>query len=232
MKYMGNVFVKKESELMVRISKNPDERKNEIIEAAHQMFLANGFEETAVSDIVKKVGVAQGTFYYYFKSKDEILDAIIERIINNILINVEYVVKSQELNAVQKIEEVFKSLMDAALRNEGLADYVHTDKNIQMHQKISESFIRQLLPEFTRIVEQGVGEKLFDTEYPEETANFIIYGLMCFHDDMTNYFFNREVLARKMEAFEELVCRCLGAGRGMISLTKHGGLNNDGANAF
>ena len=43
--------------------KDPETRRSELINAAEELFLANGYEETAVSDIVRKIGVAQGTFY-------------------------------------------------------------------------------------------------------------------------------------------------------------------------
>ncbi|GIO30333.1 MULTISPECIES: TetR/AcrR family transcriptional regulator [Paenibacillus] len=55
---------------MPRITKNPKERRNEILNAAMELFNTKGFEQTSVSDIVKKIGVAQGTFYYYFQSKE------------------------------------------------------------------------------------------------------------------------------------------------------------------
>ena len=66
----------------IRITKNPEERKKELIDIAEKLFIKNGYEQTAVSDIVKKAKVAQGTFYYYFKTKENILDSIIDRYIN------------------------------------------------------------------------------------------------------------------------------------------------------
>ena len=65
----------------MRITKKPDERRQELIDIAEQLFIKKGYEQTAVSDIVKKAKVAQGTFYYYFKTKEEILDSIIGRYI-------------------------------------------------------------------------------------------------------------------------------------------------------
>jgi hypothetical protein len=47
---------------MTRIVKAPDERRSELIATAQQLFYTKGYERTSVSDIVKAVGVAQGTF--------------------------------------------------------------------------------------------------------------------------------------------------------------------------
>ena len=70
-----------------RVTKDPEERKQELIDAAERLFMERGYEATAVSDIVQEVGVAQGTFYYYFPSKEEILEAIIEKDMSLFFIN-------------------------------------------------------------------------------------------------------------------------------------------------
>lgn len=62
--------------LISRITKDPLVRKAEIIQAAQELFLTVGYQQTAVQDIVRKVQVAQGTFYYYFSSKEAVLEAI------------------------------------------------------------------------------------------------------------------------------------------------------------
>lgn len=51
--------------------------KDHIIDAADQLFYEQGFEHTSFSQIANAVGISRGNFYYHFKSKDEILDAVI-----------------------------------------------------------------------------------------------------------------------------------------------------------
>ena len=58
----------------MRISKDYDVRKNEILDMAQKLFFEMGYEQTSVSNIIDAVGVAKGTFYYYFKSKEELLE--------------------------------------------------------------------------------------------------------------------------------------------------------------
>ncbi len=57
----------------MRITKDAQERKKEILNAASELFLQNGFKNTSVDMIVKKVNVAKGLFYYYFESKESVL---------------------------------------------------------------------------------------------------------------------------------------------------------------
>jgi TetR/AcrR family transcriptional repressor of nem operon len=51
--------------------------RNRIVEAADRLFYRQGFERTSFADIADAVGISRGNFYYHFKSKDEILDAVI-----------------------------------------------------------------------------------------------------------------------------------------------------------
>lgn len=57
--------------------------RDHIVEAADQLFYRQGFEHTSFSDIAADVQISRGNFYYHFKSKDEILDAVIERRLAN-----------------------------------------------------------------------------------------------------------------------------------------------------
>ena len=54
----------------MRISKEPEARKQEILETAMKLFAEKGYEKTSISDIAKEIGVAQGLCYRYFPSKD------------------------------------------------------------------------------------------------------------------------------------------------------------------
>src|SRR5512141_613459 len=88
---------------MTRKTKPPQERKVELIDAAERLFSAKGYGETAVSDIVHDLNVAQGTFYYYFKSKEDILKAVIEHDLQTMRDEVG-VIRQQALDARGKLE--------------------------------------------------------------------------------------------------------------------------------
>ena len=60
-------------------SKNTEERKQEFVDAAEKLFKENGIMDTTVNNIVKELDVAKGLFYYYFKSKDDVIDAISQK---------------------------------------------------------------------------------------------------------------------------------------------------------
>ena len=64
----------------MRISKEPEERKQEILETAIKLFSVNGFEKTSISDIAKEIGIAQGLCYRYFPSKDVLFQSAINEL--------------------------------------------------------------------------------------------------------------------------------------------------------
>ncbi len=77
---------------MARIVKTPDERCSDLTATARILFYTRGFENTSISDIVNKVGVAEGTFYYYFSSKQAILEAVVEELIAHSLVLVQPII--------------------------------------------------------------------------------------------------------------------------------------------
>ena len=63
----------------MRIVKSAEERKNEILDVAEELFAEKGFDSASTNDIINRIGIARGTLYHHFGSKEEILDAIVER---------------------------------------------------------------------------------------------------------------------------------------------------------
>ena len=63
----------------MRVVKEANERKNEILDAAAMLFAEKGFDNTSTNEILEAVGIARGTLYHHFKSKEDIMDAIIDR---------------------------------------------------------------------------------------------------------------------------------------------------------
>jgi AcrR family transcriptional regulator len=62
---------------------NDKTTRDHIVEAADRLFYRQGYEHTSFSDIADVVQISRGNFYYYFKTKDEILDAVIEARLGN-----------------------------------------------------------------------------------------------------------------------------------------------------
>ena len=60
-----------------------EKRKQELLNIAYQMFIQKGYEETSIDEIIAEAHIAKGTYYYYFPSKEDTLEAVIDIMINN-----------------------------------------------------------------------------------------------------------------------------------------------------
>jgi AcrR family transcriptional regulator len=62
-----------------------DERKEQILTAAEHVFTKKGFDQTRMDDIAEETGLGKGTLYLYFKSKDDLITALLERIFKGVI---------------------------------------------------------------------------------------------------------------------------------------------------
>ena len=155
---------------MTRTVKDPETRRSELIDTAEELFLENGYDETAVSEIVRNAGVAQGTFYHYFRSKDDVLSAITDRWIEEIRAEIEDIASRDGSDAIDKILGVFGFFSSLGKSRQRLVEYVHEERNAHLHIKFEKRVPQIIIPPFSRMIEEGVDEGFFDVRYPELAA--------------------------------------------------------------
>ena len=200
----------------MRITKNPEERRKELTEIAEQLFIKKGYEQTAVSDIVKKAKVAQGTFYYYFKTKEEILDAITDRYIILTGEGIQNIANEKGPNAVDKLINIFYYMSSFRNDRKSIMQYLHEERNAHLHQKFERKIPSITVGPLSQIIQQGIDEGLFVTKYPIDAANaFIGVTAMVLrgidHMDKQSVEFRRKFMA----TFDFLE-RILGAKSGLL----------------
>ena len=163
-----------------RVTKVPEERKQELIDTAERLFLEKGYEQTTVADIVREIEVAQGTFYYYFSSKEKILEAIIEKDITALEEDVRQIMSREDANAAIKLNAVVNSIIGISTSRREIMDYLHEESNAVMHEKMERHTIERLVPLMTRVVAEGTHAGIFDVQYPTEFVEFLLASLVYF----------------------------------------------------
>lgn len=158
----------------MRVVKEAAVRRNEILDAAEQLFVTKGFDKTSTGDILERVGIARGTLYYHFRSKEEILDAMIERMTETLLRGAGQIAAGKEKPVLQRLTEMMLALnVDSELGNE-IMEQVHKPQNALMHQKMQERLLAGLVPILTGLIKEGIDQGICRTEYPAEAAEMLL----------------------------------------------------------
>ena len=157
-----------------RVTKPVEERRQEIIGTARVMFTENGFDATQMADISNKMKVAAGTVYHYFKSKTELLYAVIDEITSENTQEKQRLLNETEGSAIDRLKFIFTAFENGELHRDLSSGFLSDPAIIQYYlTKMASSY----LPLFSSLVEQGNEDGSWNCEYPIETAMFILQGM-------------------------------------------------------
>lgn len=200
----------------MRISKQHEERRNEILNVAEKLFTTKGYSKTTVNDILMEVGIAKGTFYYYFQSKEEVMDAVVQRFIDTGVNIAKTIANNPTLNAPEKIFQILMSQRADTSNKEEMIEELHQTNNAEMHQKSLVETIVQLTPVLTDVIEQGIEEGFFHTPYPKETVEILLVSSQFLFDEGI-FGWKHEELMQKVIAFTYVLETTLGAKQGSFA---------------
>lgn len=137
-------------------------RKKQLTKIAYKMFLAKGYENTSIDEIIKEAKIAKGTYYYYFESKEKTLEEVINMVLDN-MVNRANQVLELEIPAIQKIISVIMCFKPD-IEQQQLESIIHLPENIVMHQKINKKIIDVATPILSKVVEQGNEEEILNCQ--------------------------------------------------------------------
>lgn len=193
---------------MARARLSPERRRAEILAAARKLIAEKGFAGMAVSDLVKTVGVAQGTFYWYFTSKEELLDAVTEEIVGEVVEALEAIAGDPGLSAVEKVERMNEVFLAYVSREKGFLRDFHDPRNWRLHNSVNREATKRLVPAVAGVIRQGVAEGVFDTPYPAQAAGFVVAATQAVTESRT--YLQNEPLTQRGAAFLDFVFKGLG----------------------
>lgn len=190
--------------------------KRELILKAMQELLKEGNAGIAsVSDIARKAGIAKGGIYYYFRSKEEIIDELVDRQYSKIISDCRILVEKSDYKAPDKLGLLLRSYSSGVV-DKNLDVYLHSQENAYIHQKSLAKILMELSPIVTSIIEQGNKEGDFKCEYPKEYAE-IALSVFTFLLDPGIFEWSKEEITNKMKALANVLEKGLGAKSGTFS---------------
>ena len=197
-------------------------RKTEILDIAERLFLEKGYEKTTINDILIASGMAKGSLYYHFKSKEDVLDGIIERIAEQITLKAQAIANDPALTAHEKIFHIIASSDISGTSNEQVLEELHKSSNALLHQKSIVQTLHAIAPIMAGVVEQGIQEGIYSTQYPLESVEILlIAGQFIF--DAGIFSWTPEEAQAKMLAFISITESVLGAAPGSFLFLIEGG---------
>ena len=168
----STTIAREEYRLARPVKKQPEQWKREILDAAKELFLSKGYEETAVSDIMKRAGGAKGMFYRFFQSKEEVMHALGDQMFfeNNPF---EVVRERSDLNGLQKIREML--VLDRADEEREVINTqaVAILKDPRILAAAVEANRRVLTPLWFELIEEGRRDGSIRTEYAKELSELL-----------------------------------------------------------
>jgi AcrR family transcriptional regulator len=161
---------------MARTVKKRSERRDEFLDTAVELFNEKGYYNTSVDDIVDRMDVAKGLFYYYFKTKEDLVEAIVNRLWESAVTDYEAIMARDDLSALEKLFLYSHVRGQIKVEQTYLMDLYLKEPESPLVQRMMEKGVEVLVPILGAIFEQGVEEGVFDTEYPYQAAEFLIRG--------------------------------------------------------
>lgn len=161
--------------------KKGERRKQELLKIAYKMFLTKGYENTSVDDIIEAAGIAKGTYYYYFESKEQTLEEVIDMMLDAMVEKAE-MVQAQDIPVQQKLIGVmmcFRPDESEATIGEAL----HNKENIVMHEKTNRKLIERAVPILVKVAKQAVDEGIAACDDLEERVKMILILSSALFDD-------------------------------------------------
>jgi len=195
----------------MRIVKEAEERKNEILDVAERLFGTKGFDGTSTTDILNEIGIARGTLYYHFKSKEDILDAMIERMTGNLVAEASDISGKKDVPVLQRLTQMMLALNVNNDLGHEIIEQVHKPQNALMHQKMQERLLAGVNPIVTALIEEGIAQGICQTDHPAEVAEMTMLYSSTVFDDLTGY--SGEERQIKIAAFVYNLERLLGMER-------------------
>lgn len=168
----------------MRVTKEPEVRRQEIIDTALKLFGEKGYEKTSITDIAKAIGVAQGLCYRYFPSKEALFDSAIEQYADVLLEQFGSYGKDDDKTLRQIIEEMPSTIEEQDTKYYSV---FHGAENKKFHDQLALKVCEKLVPLVEKLLYRAKqkGEILFDDL--QTAARFCVYGQLgiLLADDMT-----------------------------------------------
>ncbi len=163
---------------MSRTVKDYHIRWNEILDAAQRLIYTKGYERMTIQNILDDLHIAKGLFYYYFDSKQAMLVALTERMMETSARLVEPIVADAALPALEKLDRFFATLIQSETEQKtfmlALLPVWYMAENVVVREKMRTAVVQHHAAHLAAIVRQGVHEGVMHTAFPDQAGDIAL----------------------------------------------------------
>ena len=217
-----------------RRKKDHETRKREILDTAETFFLTEGYENTSIQAIIDSIGIAKGTFYHYFSSKEELLQEWLIKEIEGIIDHLRAVSEQTELSVTKRLTKMYSSTAQWKIAKKKAVlpavSMFYDDRNIVLREKLNSYALQGAYPIYAKLIEEGnrLGEFPKPFPYPDVAAKLILGMGIALGEEMAGDFNmlqehpeNIEKITRHMKGLEYAFQRILGVDDGSFQLYRY-----------
>lgn len=198
---------------------NKKSKRDRLLEVGEELFLSQGYDETKVSHIVKRIGVAQGTFYYYFESKDALLLDIITNKFREIACQLMGMIDYYKDFTIV-VEHLVISCFDPCKERQE-AEYLSHFLSADYHSILDNRWRNMLEPVLEKLFESSKNIQYTGLKYPQEVMYMLMSGI---NISLTKTFYettvSQEKIITQLAAIEELIQNALKLKPGSLNIVK------------
>ena len=188
--------------------KKGEKRKQELLRIGYDMFLTQGYENTSVDEIIEKAQIAKGTYYYYFESKEQMLEEVIDMMIDSETETAKQIIR-MDISVPQKIVGILTS-MKPSEAEQPIKNTLFQPENVLMHHKVRQKLIDIVTPLLSEVIKEGVEEGIFECDnIPERVKMLLIISDSTFNEGKFS--------ERDISVFIDMTEKLLGAENGTMS---------------
>ncbi|MBB4825432.1 AcrR family transcriptional regulator [Sporosarcina luteola] len=187
---------------------NNTSKREEILQIALQLFLEKGYENTTINNIIQAANVSKGGMYHHFKSKEEILDVVIHRLIDEDSARFKSMIENKDMSAIEKLNGLFMLTEHMPEKLEEVNECIARNQDSLFDYRAQELSKERSIPYIIEIIRQGIEENTFQTDYPEEIGEFFyLLTNSIFVDKQKNA--DNKKIEQKINAFVHIISQSL-----------------------
>lgn len=158
-------------------NKYPEETRQLIIDVSQKLFLEKGYEQTSLQDIISCMGgLTKGAIYHHFRSKEEILIAVVEWMSNENNALMMRIRDDATLSGKEKLEKMFSSSLTDLKQREMFSVTPNLLENPKLLSYYLKMVANTIVPDFiVPVLRQGTKDGSIQTAYPDEVADMLMF---------------------------------------------------------